>query len=360
MRAAGDGAVELGLIEGFYGLPWSPLARDETITFLSDHGYGFYIYAPKADAYLRKRWREHFPEEDARHLRDVSERCRELGVRFGVGLSPYEIYRSFDAPTKADLARKLAELDVLGVQDLAILFDDMRGDLPGLARGQLEILDWIGGRTSADRLIFCPTYYSDDPVLERVFGAMPAGYLEDLGAGLDPSVEVFWTGEEVCSRAYGVHHLERVAASLRRPPVIWDNYPVNDGPVMSRSLHLRAFTGRPAEMASVIRAHAVNPASQAVLSRIPALTLAESYCQGQDYDYGAAFARAADTVLGPDLAAQVRGDISQLQDAGLDRLGDKAKARLRERYAAFDHPGALEIVAWLDGVWTITRAEMET
>lgn len=359
MKTAGGGEVALGLIEGFYGLPWSPLARDETIAFLAPHGYGFYIYAPKADAYLRKGWREPFPDEDARNLSAVSERCRSLDVRFGVGLSPFEIYRGFDAATKEDLARKLAELDALGVEDLAVLFDDMRGDLPGLARAQIEILDWIGERTRASRLIFCPTYYSDDPVLERVFGAAPAGYLEDLGAGLDPSVDVFWTGEEVCSRAYGVHHLERVAASLRRPPMIWDNYPVNDGPVMSRSLHLRAFTGRPAEMAGVIRGHAVNPANQAVLSRIPALTLAESYREGSNYDYGAAFARAAETVLGPDLGAQVRGDLFQLQDAGLDRLGDKARARLRERYAAFDHPGALEITAWLDGVWTITRAEME-
>jgi hypothetical protein len=360
VKTAGGGEISLGLIEGFYGLPWSPLARDETIAFLAPHGYGFYIYAPKADPYLRKRWREPFRDSDARHLSATSERCRALGVRFGVGLSPFEIYRSFDAATKADLARKLAELDAIGVDDLAVLFDDMRGDLPGLARSQIEILDWIGGRTRASRLIFCPTYYSDDPVLDRVFGAMPAGYLEALGTGLDPSVDIFWTGEEVCSRAYGVHHLERVSHSLRRAPMIWDNYPVNDGPVMSRSLHLRAFTGRPAEMAGFISGHAVNPANQAVLSRIPALTLAESYREGAAYDYGAALARAAEAVLGLDLAALVRGDLAQLQDAGLDRLGEKAKARLRERYAAFDHPGAREIVAWLDGVWTITRAEMES
>jgi hypothetical protein len=359
VKAAGGHDFDLGLIEGFYGLPWSPLARDETIAFLAPHGYGFYLYAPKADAYLRKRWREPFPDEDARHLGDISARCRDLGVRFGVGLSPYEIYRGFDEAAKADLARKLAELDAIGVDILAILFDDMRGDLPGLARSQIDILDWIGGRTRASRLIFCPTYYTDDPVLERVFGAMPAGYLDDLGAGLDAAVDVFWTGEEVCSRAYGVRHLEQVADTLRRKPVIWDNYPVNDGPLMSQSLHLRAFTGRPAEMGGAIRGHAVNPANQAVLSRIPALTLAESYRDGAVYDYGAAFARAAEAVLGPDLAARVRGDLSRLQDTGLDRLGEKARARLRERYAAFDHPGAREIVAWLDGVWTITRAEIE-
>jgi hypothetical protein len=162
----------------------------------------------------------------------------------------------------------------------------------------------------------------------------------------------------VCSRAYGVHGLEGVAATLRRKPVIWDNYPVNDGPVMSQSLHLRAFTGRPAAMAGAIGAHAVNPASQPVLSRIPALTLAESYANGEAYDYGAAFERAAAKVLGAELGAVVRGHLALLQDSGRDRLGETA-GRLRDRYQAFDHDGAREIVDWLDGAWAITREEME-
>jgi hypothetical protein len=232
----------------------------------------------------------------------------------------------------------------------------MRGDLPGLAAAQADIIHWIAGRSGA-RVIFCPTYYSDDPTLDRVFGARPAAYLEDLGKALDPAIDVFWTGEEVCSRAYGLGHLERVGKALRRAPVIWDNYPVNDGPVMSQSLHLRAFTGRPAAMAGLVRGHAVNPASQPVLSRIPALTLAESYQAGDAYSYGAAFGRAAAAVLGPELGAMVQRHLSLFQDSGLDRLGDEATARLRARYAAIDHPGAREIVAWLDGAWRIARVE---
>lgn len=351
--------VDLGLIEGFYGRPWTWDERSETVAFLSRHGYGFYWYAPKADVFLRRRWRETWPAEAADAVKALAGHCAAEGVRFGAGLSPFEIYRSFDAAAKADLARKLEELDAVGVQDLAILFDDMRGDLPNLATAQIEIIHWAAERSRAKRIIFCPTYYSDDPVLDRAFGKRPAGYLEALGAGLDPAIEVFWTGEEVCSRAYGAASLARLGEALRRQPVIWDNYPVNDGPVMGQSLHLRAFTGRPAAMARLTRAHAVNPASQAVLSRIPALGLAQSYLLGEAYDYGAAFDGAALEVLGADLAAQLRANLSQFQDTGLDRLGAETKAKLRERYAAFDHPGAREVVAWLDGAWNITRAEIE-
>lgn len=350
--------VELGLVEGYYGTPWSWEARGETMAFLAPHGYRFYLYAPKADPFLRRRWREDFPADTRDGLRAMAERCARHGVRFGVGLSPFEIYRAFDPEARESLARKLADLDAIGIQDLAVLFDDMRGDLPDLARDQIAILHWIAERTAASRILLCPTYYSDDPVLDRIFGARPERYLEDLGAGLDPGIGIFWTGEEVCAREYRPGHLARIAGQLRRKPVIWDNYPVNDGPVMSQSLHLRAFTGRPASLAGHITAHAVNPALQSVLTRIPALTLADSYRRAEGYDYGGAFARATAAVLGADLAEIVQGHLAWLQDAGLDRLGERA-ARLRARYASFDHPAAREIVAWLDGAWRVTAQTME-
>jgi hypothetical protein len=351
-------AVELGIVEGYYGRPWTWADRQETIEFLAPHGYGFFLYAPKADAYLRRRWREEHPPEMADQLRALAARCRDLGVRFGVGLSPFEVYRDFDGAAREALGRKLAWLDDLAIDDLAILFDDMRGDMADLAATQAAILHWIAGRTKARRLIVCPTYYSDDPRLDRAFGRRPANYLAEFGAALDPSIEVFWTGEEVCSREFSLGGLDRVAQALGRKPFLWDNYPVNDGPRMSPFLHLRAFTGRPAAIGPHIRAHAINPALQPTLSRVPALTLADSYRLGDAYQYGEAFARAATRALGDELGGQVRRHLSSFQELGRDRLGESA-GRLRDLYSAIDHPGAREIVAWLDGGFVVTREMME-
>jgi hyaluronoglucosaminidase len=352
-------SVELGLIEGYYGRPWTWDERESQAEFLKAHGYGFYLYAPKADAYLRKRWREPWPTETAEALERFARRCRALDLRFGVGLSPFEVYLDFNAAAKADLARRLADFEALGVEDLGIFFDDMRGDVPRLAETQIEILHWIAGRSTASRLIFCPTYYSDDIQLDRGFGQRPEGYLEQLGAGLDAKIEIFWTGEEVCSREYSPGHLDRVALAIRRKPLLWDNYPVNDGPRMSPFLYVRAFTGRPAAIGPSLAAHAVNPALQPVLSRIPLASLAESYRLGEAYQYGEAFDRAAAEVLGEDLGALVRRHLLTLQEVGLDRLEEDTKARLRTRYAAFDHPGAREILKWLDGGYRITREMVE-
>lgn len=350
---------ELGIIEGYYGKPWTWAEREETVARLGPRGYRFYLYAPKSDPYLRRRWQELHPDHIGDHLRSLAKKCRQAGMRFGVGLSPYELYDNFDVKARETLGRKLLFFDDFAVPDLAILFDDMRGDSPDLAKRQIEIVHWARERTAATRIIVCPTYYSDDPVLDRVFGARPQRYVEQMGEGLESGIEIFWTGEEVISRQFSPGHIERVTGQLRRKPFLWDNYPVNDGQRMSQYLHLRGFTGRPAALQDGIAAHGINPMLQPTLNRIPALTLADSYQLGDAYQYGESFRKAAVEVLGEELGRLVREDLLTLQDIGLDRLGDKADF-LRLRYETVDHPGAREIIAWLDGAYRITDEIVQT
>jgi hyaluronoglucosaminidase len=236
---------------------------------------------------------EPHPEAELEALARFRDLCRAEHVRFGIGLSPFELHLHPDRGWRDALAAKLARLAPLKPDDLAILFDDMRGDVPDLATRQAAIVHHAAERSGAARILCCPSYYSDDPILDVAFGQRPPFYLEQLGRLLDPAVRIFWTGPEVCAGEYSPGHLARVAGQLGRKPMLWDNYPVNDGARMSQHLHLRAFTGRSAAIAPLIAAHAINPASQPLLSRIPALTLAESYKRGDSYDYGAAFERAA-------------------------------------------------------------------
>ena len=354
--------VDLGIVEGYYGRPWSWADRARVVDTLAPHGYRFFLYAPKAATALRRRWRDPFDAGELEAIAAFAAHCRARGVRFGVGLSPHAFD---DAPGGADwrrLAERVARLDgEVGPDELALLFDDIRGDDPRLADRQAAVVAFVAARTRAPRLAACPSYYSDDPVLDRVFGERPAGYLQRLGALLDPAVRVFWTGEEVCSREIGPAHLRAVAERLGRAPLLWDNYPVNDGQRMSQQLHVRAFTGRPAGNAALVSGHAINPALQPVLGCIPAITLAERYRVGDDaYAYGDALGRACAAVLGEGaLARAVRDDLIFLQDTGLDRLGER-HAELHARYRAFDHPAAREIVDWLDGGYRITDEIVRT
>lgn len=350
---------DLGLIEGRFGRIWSEAERSHVIATLSGAGYGFYHYGPKADRALRRDWRIGHDADRTEALVRLSGECRAAGMRFGMAITPVGSTHPFDDATRADLKRRVADLHAIGIDDLAVLFDDLRGDMPDLAQRQADVVNFCADLTKASRVYTCPTYYSDDPVLDLVFGERPRDYLGDLGRGLDPAVQVYWTGEEVCSREIGSAHLARVAGELGRPVCLWDNYPVNDGARMSRFLHLRAFTGRPARIADHVSGHAINPAIQAQLGCIPALTLPMVYAQGDDYAYGEGFARAARQQLGDAFAALLQQDLPALQDVGHDRLGSRVD-RLRSRYGDIDHPAAREIVRWLDGDDLMTDDEVQT
>ncbi len=354
--------TQLGVIEGFYGEPWSWGERADYAGFLRKHGFSFYIYAPKADAFLRKKWREPFPKVHEEKLAKLAWQCHSAGIEFGVGFSPYEIYLTpFDLEAKRLLQARLDVFNRIGVDRLGVLMDDMKGDLPGLAERQLEIVNWIAARSSAKQLVFCPTYYSYDPVLEKLFGKMPEGYFEKLG-GLDKKVSVFWTGELVCSKSYTPEHLKDASGKLGRKPFLWDNYPVNDGPRMCKFLHLRPVTGRPASMGEWLTAHAANPMNQAALSKIVLLTLKMSYEKGPSYDPDKAFRKAAAQVTCAEMAALLERDLPVFMDKGLDALTQDETISLKADYDQFlearendTAAAAREVVDWLGGRYNVTK-----
>ncbi len=353
----------LGVIEGFFGREWSFEERYGYADFLQRNGYRFYIYAPKSDAILRKSWRQDWPADTATRLAALAGRYQGLGLDFGLGLSPFEIYKNYDSSARKSLLQKINRLNALGIDILCLLFDDMRGDQTDLAELQVRITQDVLAYTSAKRVIMCPTYYSFTPQLENLFGAMPEHYFEDLGEGLPDEVDIFWTGPEICSREYPQHHLEQVNELLRRKPFLWDNYPVNDGADISRFLHLKAFEDRPHTLAGLTSGHAVNPMNQPWLSRIPLYTLPRSYAQGAAYDPDEVLQEALQELcshftLGPgdsDLAQELASDLDTFQTLGLNRLERERREELIERYTRFDSPYSQEIVAWLRDEYSIDQ-----
>ncbi len=76
-------AANLGVIEGFFGKGWSWQARARYAQWLPRHGYGFYIYAPKEDGYLRKHWALPWPEQQLADLAELARQCRANGLASG-------------------------------------------------------------------------------------------------------------------------------------------------------------------------------------------------------------------------------------------------------------------------------------
>src|SRR5690606_16672534 len=113
----------LGLIEGFYGKPWGFDTRANMLPYLSALQYSFYLYAPKADPFLRERWREPVPGALLAKLKSFGQQCKNEGIAWGVGLSPFELHLDFGRKQQDDLLAKLEQLHELDCDWLAILFD---------------------------------------------------------------------------------------------------------------------------------------------------------------------------------------------------------------------------------------------
>jgi hyaluronoglucosaminidase len=345
----------LGVVEGFFGRQWSWQARQDYAQFLATQGCNSYIYAPKNDVWLRKQWQVPFPQPHLDALRALRDRYRLHAVDFGIGLSPFELYKDFSQQKRDLLQLKLQQIDALAPDTLCILFDDMMGDLQDLAAAQLAIMDFVMTHSSAKRFAICPTYYSDDPLLTRYFGEQPEHYLEDIGRNLDADVEVFWTGPKVISTAYPADHLREVADRLCRKPLLWDNYPVNDAKRLTSFLHLRPFTGRDSELRELVSGHIANPMNQPCLSQLPLHTLSAVYTQQQATPEHL-FVAACNALCPPALAQALLQDAELFQVAGLDSFDAFTRERLLRKYGAFGHPMADEVCAWLRGEYAFDPA----
>ncbi len=343
-----DNTLSAGVIEGFFGKPWGWPTRLGGVDFLRDAGFGFYIYAPKGDPYLRRKWREPMPRDTLEQLAAVGARCRTQGIDFGIGLTPFEIYLGYDGTARECLRAKVLELNETGADTLAILFDDMRGDVAGIAELQARVIAEITGWSNARRFMVCPTYYSYDARLTREFGTPPKAYLADLGRLLDPRIECFWTGEKIISHGYSAQHLADVAADLGRKPFIWDNHIANDAKTRSNHLYLDPSADSWSLAAEAAAGLAINPMNQPHLSRI-ALLGYQQLLTG-DPDLRTALPDICRELAGPRLGELLYEDRALLQNEGLSRIDDAMRQGLLDRYESESgNPYADEIAAFLRG-----------
>ncbi len=94
-----------GIIEGFYGVPWTHAQRLDMIEFIGDLGMNTFVYGPKDDAYLRRDWRVEFGDDELSRLGELVDACRRSGVTFSFALSPGLSMRYSD-PVRLRVARR--------------------------------------------------------------------------------------------------------------------------------------------------------------------------------------------------------------------------------------------------------------
>lgn len=262
-----------GLIEGFYGRPWTWDERVDVLVACAAHGMTHYVYAPKDDPKHRGAWREPYTPDELDGFRRIVE-CSDMVVGFGI--SPgLDIDLSVAADRQA-LAAKVDQALSCGVGLVVLALDDLpTGGAAAAQRGRDHgvLTRWLHERV-LDRaeLAIVPTDY---------VGTGPSDYLRELVAEVPVDVPIGWTGARVVNDRITVAEAEARAESLGgRPPLLWDNVPVNDA-MMADRLPLGPLRGRDQGLGAVCSGYLANAMVQPRCSKLPLASIA-GYLNGHD------------------------------------------------------------------------------
>lgn len=251
----------LGVIEGFYGTPWSHENRLACIDFLAEHGWNTYVWAAKREPRHRDMWNAPFIDAELEQFAELSGRSNLVQV--AVGLTPG------DGATANEVVAKLRPALASGCKVVVLCFDD----LPVLHAAQQhqhlanEVRDVLG----------CPVWV----VPTHYAGVDGSEYLTALCDGLSSDIELMWTGTTVVTDAITASEVSaRMKVTNNRAPLVWDNTPVNDAR-MRGHLHLGPYVGRDPELLNLCSGFLLNPMEEFWAS-LPTLVSAVAWSRGDD------------------------------------------------------------------------------
>ena len=253
--------MHMGVIEGFYGDPWSHAERLGCIDAMAGWGGNAYVWAPKSEPRHRAAWAEPFTALEVEQFAELI--ARDSRVMVSVAITPGS------TATIDDIVAKMGPVVAAGCRTVTLCFDD----LPVLDAGAQHARLANDVVTAMDVDVWLvPTHY---------MGTAPSPYLDALLSGLSERVTLMWTGVSVVADAITADQaLARRSAAGGRAPLLWDNVPVNDA-LMSAYLHIGPYVGRDSAMRSVVSGVLLNP-MMSMRASLPTIESACAWWRGDD------------------------------------------------------------------------------
>lgn len=299
-----------GVVEGFYGVPWSREARLSQLDFYGRNKMNIYIYGPKDDPYHSSpNWRKPYPAQEAEQLKELVECARRNEVLFYWAIHPGKDIR-WNTEDRDLLMEKFESMYRLGIRAFAVFFDDISGEGTS-AEKQVELLNdiyhnFVKVKGDVAPLLMCPTEYN------RLWTKLEGGYLATLGGKLHPDIGILWTGDKVVA-CIDKPTMQFVNPLLKRKAFIWWNFPVSD--YVRDRLLLGAVYGNGTDIDDDISAFISNPMEHAEASKIALFSIADYAWNMDAYKSDASWRRAVRYLM-PGHAAALQVFASHNSDLG--------------------------------------------
>lgn len=218
--------MKKGIIEGFYGIPWTFEERKSMIKFLPQIGMNQYIYAPKDDPFHNKKWREPYPKDQLEKIKVLADLSKENGIDFTWAIHPGQNPFDFDKYEEEieKIFAKYGSLLEVGVKSFGLCMDDIDKNIAFEKRFDhmkliKDLADFVYDKTG-ENLYFVHPWYNDDWIDEK-------GYdYEKLLKNIE-NINIMWTGNQVVAPISHKSN-EKFTERIGKKPYIWFNWPVND------------------------------------------------------------------------------------------------------------------------------------
>lgn len=281
--------TDRGVIEGFYGNPWSHKDRLRQFDFYGQYKMNTYVFGPKDDPYHRARWREPYPADEAAKLKELVDAAHKNKVKFVWAIHPAGDIK-WCLEDSINVAKKLELMYDLGIRSFAVFFDDVWGEG---ARGdkQAGLLNYLTDNfvrkhKDVEPLIMCPSQYNK--------GWTSGDYLNTLGTKMYPEVRIMWTGNSVVDMIEE-NDMQWINDQIKRKAYIWLNYPVNDY-CQSRILMGKTY-GNGLNINDMVSGFCSNPMEYAEASKVSLYSIADYTWNMPAYDSVRSWERALGALM---------------------------------------------------------------
>lgn len=291
-----------GVIEGFYGEPWSHEDRLSIIEFCGQHKMNTYVYAPKDDAKHREKWRELYTDNEKIKMSELINCANKNCVDFVYAISPgLDInYGTNYESDKATLIAKCESMYKLGVRNFALLLDDIPSRTAKDANNHAMLVndfrnEFYAMHSDLAALVCVFTEYFDNYITEK--------YTYTLAKKLNDKVIIIWTGVSVSSLKMTKTTFNLPNSIYNRKMMVWYNYPVND--YVENNLFTDGVRELFPNLKDSISGFVSNSMNQAEASKIPLFTIADYLWNTSAYNHDESY-EAAIKQLHPDTAESVK------------------------------------------------------
>ncbi|MBR5117752.1 MAG: beta-N-acetylglucosaminidase domain-containing protein [Muribaculaceae bacterium] len=342
---------ERGIIEGYYGVPYSAEVTKDLFRFMARYKMNTYMYGAKSDPYHSRYWGDPYPTtitEDQQRIgyltqdmmRDITKVAHETKVNFIWAIHPGKAFANAEDPQVLDkIMAKFESMHKLGVRQFGVFVDDvgvpsdpaiMELCADNLTALQQRIDARWNTRGAIDTDTVKPLHYVPQLyAYSWVSQERAREFFESLSTTPE-KINIYITGSNVWSVPNN-EDLAVVKNWLGREVSWWWNYPCNDQDptklfVMDTYSNFRDEThidnlSRIEKHLKGLNALIINPMQQGELSKIALFSVADYSWNNAAFDNFDSWDAAIPAVVGKEYAKALKKLAPYLRYYDNDAIG---------------------------------------